>query len=182
MSKTEFNEVSMLHYRENDGWDCFTLSDTLDNALWPEFATKIEIALRKSGCDESLYRKNRTWSCTIDDDALVIKACENVMDVCEEYGIKYFSSDYCDIECDEETTNGDEKEVNEAYNKEMFVVNLQSQWKSVRKEIIELSRKLGDIQKQMKIRIDELEALSVPLELYSPDGGWSKEVSKWRKK
>lgn len=183
MSKTEFNEVCMTHYRDEEkGEDCFALSHTVDNKDWKNFATRVENALKINHAG-GLYRSTRIWKCKFMDDDRALRACESVMEVCSDYNVRGFKSDFFDIvyyDCDGEKKEA--SDIDKFYSKELFIVGMQRHWDDARKEIIELSRKLVDIQKQMEIRIDELEALSVPLELYSPDGGWLEEVNKWRKK
>jgi hypothetical protein len=197
MVADNFEDISLLHYVEKKSGikpgivrDCFTLSESLVGSKWIDFCNEIENVLKywRAG---GIYRTGRTWKCIFYKDEDRMRACSAIAQLCKIRRLKEFTSE-CENELGEETLYCQDDENEECMDEECVdeptagitsaISSLRKRYKNLQKEIIGFSKQIGGIQKLKNARIRELEAVSVVLDYYEPEGNWGKEAEKWQKK
>jgi hypothetical protein len=197
MVADNFEDISLLHYVEKKSGikpgivrDCFTLSESLVGSKWIELCNEIENVLKYWGA-VGIYRVGRAWKCMFRSDGDRTRACNALAGLCRIRRLKEFTSNAISLEEDDlilEDEMSDYQEDEEEYVDEGMGIGdstlseLRKRCKRLQKEIIGFSKQIGGIQKLKKARIRELEAVSVVLDYYEPEGNWGKEAEKWQKK
>lgn len=198
MVADNFEDVSLLHYMEQTTTikpgirrDCFALSESLVGSKWIELCNEIENVLKYWGAD-GIYRVGRVWKCVFRSDGDRTRACNALAGLCRIRRLKEFTSNVISLEEDDLILEDEMSDYQEVENEECVDENtgigdstlsaLRKRCKRLQKEIIGFNKQIGGIQKLKKARIKELEAVSVALDYYEPEGKWGKEVEKWQKK
>ena len=196
MVADNFEDVSLLHYMEQTTGikpgierDCFALSESLVGSKWIDFCNEIENVLKYWDAD-GIYRVGRVWGCIFRSNKDRVRACNAIAQLCRIRRLKEFTSNVISLEEGDlilEDEMSDYQEDEECVDEDMGIGDstlsaLRKRCKRLQKEIIGFNKQIGGIQKLKKARIKELEAVSVALDYYEPEGNWGKEAEKWQKK
>jgi hypothetical protein len=196
MVADNFEDVSLLHYIEQTTGikpgikrDCFALSESLVGSKWIDFCNEMENVLKYWDAD-GIYRTGRIWKCIFRSNENRTRACNAIAQLCRIRRLKGFTSNAISLEEDDlilEDEMSDYQEDEECVDEDTGIGDstlsaLRKRCKRLQKEIIGFSKQIGGIQKLKRARIRELEAVSVVLDYYEPEGKWGKEAEKWQKK